>query len=60
MELRRETGRDEGLPRWVRTLVVLAVMVVALVVVAMLLLGGEHGPGRHTAMSAPDATPVDR
>ncbi|MGD9527441.1 MAG: hypothetical protein AB7V44_11695 [Pseudonocardia sp.] len=61
MDPRRASDRDEGVPRWVRTVVVFAVMAVALLVVAMLLLGGEHGPGRHTAMAAPDApTMVDQ
>lgn len=61
MDPRREPDRDEGVPRWIRTLLVLAVTAVALLVVAMLLLGGEHGPGRHTAMAAPDApTMVDQ
>jgi hypothetical protein len=38
-----------GTPRWVKmSALVVAVLVVALVI-AMLLAGGEHGPGRHAA-----------
>ena len=37
-----------GTPRWVK---VFAIIVIALVllVVAMMFIGGEHGPGRHAA-----------
>ena len=35
-----------GMPRWVKTLAVLAVALVAVLVVIGLLTGG-HGPGRH-------------
>ena len=35
-----------GMPRWVKTLMVLAVALVAVLVVVGLLTGG-HGPGRH-------------
>ena len=34
------------MPRWVRLLVVVAVLVAVVLVVA-LLAGGDHGPGRH-------------
>jgi hypothetical protein len=42
-----ETGRGSttGAPRWVKVLGIIALVLVLLVVV--LLIGGNHGPGRH-------------
>ena len=34
-------------PAWVKGLAIAIVVLVLLVVVAMVLMGGEHGPGRH-------------
>jgi hypothetical protein len=34
-------------PRWVKVLVIVAVLVVGLVIVIAIASGGEHGPGRH-------------
>ena len=34
-------------PGWVKVLVGITVLIIAVVVVAMLLSGGEHGPARH-------------
>ena len=42
----RPTAAGPGMPRWVKTLIVLAVALVAVLVVVGLLTGG-HGPGRH-------------
>lgn len=40
-------ARPPTTPRWVKGLAI-AIMILALVVlVAMLMIGGEHGPGRH-------------
>lgn len=36
-----------GLPRWVKLLALGTVIVLALLIVAMLLTGGDHGPGMH-------------
>jgi hypothetical protein len=36
-----------GVPRWVKVLGTSAGIVILLVVVAMILIGGRHGPGRH-------------
>ncbi len=36
-----------GLPRWVKLLGIGAAVVVIVLVVAMLLVGGQHGPGMH-------------
>lgn len=41
----RPTAATPGMPRWVKTLIVLAALVAVLVVVG--LLTGGHGPGRH-------------
>jgi hypothetical protein len=40
-----------GIPRWVKVFVVVAATLLLLMVVAMLITGGQHGPGRH--LSAP-------
>lgn len=36
-----------GLPRWVKVFGVVTAIVILLAIVAMILVGGEHGPGRH-------------
>lgn len=36
-----------GTPRWVKALGVAAILAVLLVVGAMLIMGGQHGPGLH-------------
>ena len=36
-----------GMPRWVKVFLIVAVALAVLAVVAMLVTGGEHGPGRH-------------
>ena len=36
-----------GMPRWVKGLLIAALVAALLITAAMLLLGGEHGPGRH-------------
>jgi len=35
------------LPRWVKLLAVATVVAVVVLILAMLLMGGEHGPGLH-------------
>jgi hypothetical protein len=37
-----------GTPRWVKVLGITVIVVVLLAVAMMFLVGGEHGPGRHT------------
>jgi hypothetical protein len=37
-----------GTPRWVKVIGIIVIVVVLLVVATMFLVGGEHGPGRHT------------
>lgn len=41
-----------GMPRWVKVFLVVALLVAVLGVVAMLLVGGKHGPGRHSAAAS--------
>lgn len=36
-----------GPPQWVKLLAIGAVIAIVVLVLAMLLVGGEHGPGRH-------------
>jgi hypothetical protein len=36
-----------GMPRWVKLMGVTLVVLVVVAVLAMMLLGGDHGPGRH-------------
>jgi hypothetical protein len=43
---RADTGRATGTPRWVKVFGVVALVLVVLVVVT-LVIGGNHGPGRH-------------
>jgi hypothetical protein len=39
--------RPPPTPRWVKALALAALAMLALVVLLMLVVGGEHGPGRH-------------
>ena len=48
-----DTGYDQargpttGVPRWVTVFLLVAAGIVVLGLVVMLLVGGDHGPGRH-------------
>jgi hypothetical protein len=46
------TRRLADIPRWVKVFGVVAATVLLLMVVAMLITGGQHGPGRHLSASA--------
>jgi hypothetical protein len=35
------------MPRWVKRSITFAAALILLIIAAMVLLGGEHGPGRH-------------
>lgn len=41
-----------GMPRWVKIFLIVAAVLVVLLVVGMLIGGGQHGPGRHSSPSA--------
>jgi hypothetical protein len=43
----RRTGWVAGVPRWVKIFVITTLALALLMVVVMLLAGGQHGPGRH-------------
>jgi hypothetical protein len=45
-----------GTPRWVRVVGIIAV-VLLLVLGIIMLIGGEHGPGRHTPPPGSEQTP---
>jgi hypothetical protein len=45
-------------PRWVKVFVITALGLALLMVVAMLLAGGRHGPGRHLSFAGFDAPVV--
>ena len=47
-----QAARYPGTPRWVKTGAIVTAVVVALVVVVMILSGGEHGPMRHVPTGA--------
>jgi len=47
-----------GVPQWVKVFVITAIGLALLMVVAMLLAGGQHGPGRHLSSAGFDATGV--
>ena len=38
-------------PRWVKVSGIIAILLILLVVITMLISGGEHGPGRHMPSS---------
>jgi hypothetical protein len=42
------SNASPGMPRWVKAMAIIALAVAATLVVVMLLVGGDHGPGRHT------------
>src|SRR5829696_10404375 len=55
-----------GMPRWVKTLGIVAAALLLLLLIVMLASGGQHGPGRHrpsslglTAAAAPSAIVAD-
>jgi hypothetical protein len=47
-----------GVPRWVKVFVITALGLALLMAVAMLLSGGQHGPGRHLSSAGFDAPVV--
>ncbi len=49
------TAGPPATPGWVKALGLGIVVVVLLVIVAILVVGGEHGPGRHTGFAGAGA-----
>ena len=49
-----DSGHEPRVPRWVLVFGFVAIVVLAVTIVAMLVVGGQHGPGRH--LSSPGAT----
>ena len=47
-----EATPGAGLPRWVKVFLIAVVVIVLLMVAAMAITGGQHGPGRHLSSSA--------
>jgi hypothetical protein len=43
----QRTIAASGMPRWVKVFIAVGLALIVLMVVAMLLTGGRHGPGRH-------------
>lgn len=46
-----------SLPRWVKRFLIVAAVVVALGVLVMVLIGGEHGPARHSSLGSVSTGP---
>ena len=46
---------EHATPRWVKGFIAAGVIVAVLVVVVLVLLGGDHGPGRHELGSGPSS-----
>lgn len=52
----RDRSDPEPMPRWVKAFGIVVAILVVLVIAMLLIVGGEHGPGRHAA-SGEDAAP---
>jgi hypothetical protein len=55
-EFDREPPVPAGMPRWVKVGGGITIAILLVAVLAMLVLGGDHGPGRHGAEPAGDKT----
>jgi hypothetical protein len=51
-------GTAAGLPRWVKWFLIVTAAIVGVGLLLMVLLGGEHGPGRHTGLGPVAAAPI--
>lgn len=47
-----------GMPRWVKIFGLIALLVIAVLILVMLLVGGEHGPGLHAPSGDSSAAPL--
>jgi hypothetical protein len=52
-----DRGSPAGTPRWVKVLGIIIVVLLLLVGI-MVLIGGEHGPGRHAPPARVDTPPA--
>ena len=43
----RVTGAGPGMPRWVKVGLSVAAVLAVVIIVGMLFVGGDHGPGQH-------------
>jgi hypothetical protein len=59
-EASRVPDAKPRIPRWVKVMAIIAIVIAVLVVVVMKLSGGQHGPGRHLpgGSSAPQSAGV--
>lgn len=53
-----DRAQPTRLPRWVKVFLIVAVALVLLAVGVALVVGGEHGPGRHQAQSTTIGAPL--
>ena len=53
-----DRGSPPSTPRWVKVLGIVALVAILLLIIVMLIVGGEHGPGRHRAIDANDGIPA--
>ena len=44
-----------GIPRWVKIFLIVAAAALVLLILAMMISGSQHGPGRHLSSVAPTA-----
>ena len=42
-----DTDSPPGMPRWVKVFGIVSAMFILLALIAMFVVGGKHGPGRH-------------
>ena len=48
-----DRGPPPRMPRWVKVFGIVAASLILLMLAAMLIIGGKHGPGRHLATAPP-------
>jgi hypothetical protein len=46
-------GAPPGMPRWVKVSALVVLVIAVVLVVTMLVVGGEHGPGLHSGAADP-------
>lgn len=45
---RTSAGGPPGIPKWLKVSGIVVAILILLLVIAVLIVGGDHGPGRHT------------